>query len=153
MLDIGHSGTDFRFKDARRLVDQGYLPDTVSTDLNIFNIDGPVYSLAETLTKMLALDLDLHHVIAMATSNPARAVRRSAELGTLAAGRSAEVSVLRLRDDGPFPVSDGVETVASPQALEPVGCVRAGAWYATPTLPTFAGTGKTWSDMPDDIDW
>ena len=153
VLDIGHSGTDFRFKDARRLVDQGYLPDTASTDLNIFNIDGPVYSLAETLTKMLALDLDLRDVIAMATSNTARVIHRSDELGALAPGRSAEVSVLRLREDGPFPVSDGVETVQASRALQPVGCLRAGTWHATPTLPTFADTGRTWADMPDDVDW
>jgi dihydroorotase len=153
ILDIGHSGTDFRFKDARRLIDQGYLPDTPSTDLNVFNISGPVFSLAETLTKMLALDLDLRHVIAMATSNTARAIKRSDELGALAVGRRAEVSVLRLCTDGPFPVSDGVEVVESPTALQPVGCVRAGAWHETPTLPTYADTGKTWGEMPDDIDW
>ncbi|QXC60216.1 amidohydrolase/deacetylase family metallohydrolase [Aquihabitans sp. G128] len=153
VLDIGHSGTDFRFKDARRLVGQGYLPDTASTDLNVFNINGPVFSLAETLTKMLALDLDLHHVIAMGTSNSARAIGRSHELGALEVGRDAEVSVLRLRTDGPFPVSDGVEVVQSPAALQPVGCVRAGTWIPTPELPTYAGTGKTWGEMPDDIDW
>ena len=153
VLDVGHSGTDFRFKEARRLVDQGYLPDTASTDLNVFNISGPVYSLAETLTKMLALDIDLRHVIAMATTNTARAIGRSHELGALAAGRAAEVSVLRLRTDGPFPVSDGVEVVQSPTALQPVGCVRAGTWIPTSPLSTFAGTGKTWGEIPDDIDW
>ncbi|CAN5728265.1 amidohydrolase/deacetylase family metallohydrolase [soil metagenome] len=153
VLDIGHSGTDFRFKDARRLIDQGYLPDTSSTDLNVFNINGPVFSLAETLTKMLALDLDLHHVIAMGTSNSARAIGRSHEMGSLAVGRDADVSVLRLNTDGPFPVSDGVEVVNSPVALQPVGCVRAGTWHPTPQLPTYADTGKTWGEMPDDIDW
>ncbi|MCU1499472.1 MAG: amidohydrolase [Acidimicrobiales bacterium] len=153
VLDIGHSGTDFRFKDARRLIDQGYLPDTSSTDLNVFNIRGPVFSLAETLTKMLALDLDLHHVIAMATSNSARAIGRSHQFGSLAVGRDADVSVLRLRTDGPFAVSDGVEVVQSPTALQPVGCVRAGTWIPTPELPTYASLGKTWGEMPDDIDW
>jgi len=31
-LDVGHSGTDFRFREARRLLDQGFMPDTVSTE-------------------------------------------------------------------------------------------------------------------------
>jgi dihydroorotase len=31
----------------RRLIDQGYLPDTISTDLNVFNIGGPVFSRGE----------------------------------------------------------------------------------------------------------
>ncbi len=153
VLDVGHSGTDFRFREARRLFDQGYLPDTASTDLNVFNIGGPVYSLAETLTKMLALGVELRDVIAMATTNAARAIGRQHELGSLAPGRAAEVSVLRLRSDGPFPVSDGVDVIESPAALEPVGCVRAGCWYDTPALASYAATGKTWGEPPDDSDW
>ena len=61
--------------------------------------------------------------------------------------------MLRLRTDGPFPVSDGHETVESDAAVEPVGCLRGGTWYPTPPLPTFAQAGTTWSDMPDDLDW
>jgi dihydroorotase len=153
VLDIGHSGTDFRFREARRLLDQGFRPDTISTDLNIFNIGGPVFSLSENMTKMLALGLDPIDVIAMATCNTARAIGRLDELGTLEVGRSAEISVLRLRTDGPFPVSDGHETLESDPAVEPVGCIRGGTWYRTPPLPTFAQAGTTWADMPDDLDW
>ncbi|MCU1454294.1 MAG: amidohydrolase [Acidimicrobiales bacterium] len=153
VLDVGHSGTDFRFKEARRLFEQGYRPDTASTDLNVFNIGGPVYSLAETLTKLLALGLDLHDVVAMGTSNVARVIGRSDELGTIAPGRPAELSVLRLRTDGPFPVSDGVETVQSPAALEPIGCVRAGQWVPSAGVASFAATGRTWTDAAEGEDW
>lgn len=153
VLDIGHSGTDFRFKEARRLLDQGYLPDTASTDINVFTVEGPVFSLAETLTKVLALGVDLRDVVAMGTSNTARAIGRSHELGRLEPGRSAEVSVLRLRDDGPFPVSDGKEVVQADRALEPVGCLRAGTWHATPRLPSFATVGETWEDPGEGMDW
>ena len=153
VLDIGHSGTDFRFREARRLMDQGYLPDTASTDINVFTVEGPVFSLAETLTKVLALGVDLRDAVAMGTANPARAIGRAHELGRLEVGRAAEVSVLRLRDDGPFPVSDGVEVVASPVALEPVACLRAGTWHAAPPLPSFASVGETWEDPGEDVDW
>ena len=152
-LDIGHSGTDFRFREARRLFDQGYLPDTASTDLNVFNVNGPVFSLVETLTKLLALGIDLPDVVAMGTTNAARAIGRASELGSVTTGRPAELSVLRLRSDGPFPVSDGVEVIDSPVALEPVGCVRGGTWFPTPALPSFATVGRTWGDAPDDTDW
>ena len=122
VLDIGHSGTDFRFREARRLFDQGFRPDTISTDLNIFNIGGPVFSLSENMTKMLALGHRARSTsIAMATRNTARAIGRLDELGSLEVGRSAEISVLRLRTDGPFPVSDGHETIESDVAVEPVG--------------------------------
>ncbi len=152
-LDIGHSGTDFRFREARRLFDQGYLPHTASTDLNVFNVNGPVFSLVETLTKLLALGIDLPDVVAMGTTNAARAIGRADELGAIRPGRPAELSVLRLRTDGPFPVSDGVEVIESPTALEAVGCVRGGTWYAAAPVPTYATVGKTWGDAPDDSDW
>jgi dihydroorotase len=126
-LDIGHSGTDFRFATARRLFDLGYLPTTISTDLNVFNVDEPVVSLAETMSKVWALGVPLADVVAMTTSVPAEVIGRADELGTLAVGRSAEVSVLRV-DAGDAALSDGFETLVAPQRLVPVGCLRAGTW-------------------------
>jgi dihydroorotase len=126
-LDIGHSGTDFRFATARRLFEQGYLPTTISTDLNVFNVDAPVVSLAETVSKVWALGVPLSDALAMATSAPAHVIGREHELGTLAPGRAAEVSVLRI-DEGEFELSDGFETMTASQRLVPVGCLRAGAW-------------------------
>jgi dihydroorotase len=128
-LDVGHSGTDFRFATARILFEQGYLPTTISTDLNVFNVDHPVKSLAETMTKIWGLGVPLVDVIAMTTTNPARVIRREHELGTLTPGRVANISVLRV-EQGDFGVSDGFETMDVAQRLAPVGCVRAGAWIA-----------------------
>lgn len=153
VLDVGHSGTDFRFREARKLIDQGYVPDTISTDLNRFSIQGPVFSFSENMTKMLALGFDVGDVVAMATSNVARAIGKLDQLGSLAVGRPAEISVARLRTDGPFPVSDGFESLDSPVAVQPVGCVRAGTWFEARELPTFATVGKTWGAQPDDHDW
>lgn len=154
VLDIGHSGTDFRFREARQLFDRGILPDTASTDLNLFNVNGPVFSLAETLTKLLALEMELADVIATATVNPAKAINRSDVLGALAPGRRADISVMRLRDDGPYPVSDGHEVVDSPLALEPVGSVCAGEWIPVPArVPSYAVDGRSWTAPPDDQDW
>ena len=109
-LDIGHSGSDFRFEAARQLLDLGYLPSTVSTDLNLFNERRPVVSLPETMSKLLALGVPLDAVVAMATIEPARSIHRENELGALAPGRPAEVerpaaaaragaALGRLRDD------------------------------------------------------
>lgn len=154
ILDVGHSGTDFRFREARRLFDEGYLPHTISTDLNIFNLGGPVFSLAETASKFLALGLDVEDVLAMITSNPASVIRRSDTLGSLAPGRSADVSVFKLIDE-PTRYSDGEEEVAGDRRLVPVGCLRAGEWIPTPKLPTYASEGKTWVKWAadEDLDW
>ena len=126
-LDVGHSGTDFRFSTAGVLFDQGYLPTTISTDLNVFNVEHPVVSLAHTMSKMLALGLSLADVVAMTTLAPATVVRRQDELGALAAGRSADVSVLRV-DDAPVELSDGYETITAARSISAVGCLRGGEW-------------------------
>jgi dihydroorotase len=147
-LDLGHSGSDFRFASARALLDLGYRPDTISTDLNLFNENGPVYSLPETLSKIWSLGVPLADVIAMATVNPAASIRRSDELGTLGVGRAAEVSVLRV-DEGPVAFSDGFETVASDRRLAPVGCVRGGTWIeATGPFSAAARQAAAAVDLP-----
>ncbi len=137
LLDVGHSGTDFRFREARRLFANGVRPYTISTDLNIFTVDGPVYSLAETMTKIWAMDVDLSDVIAMCTTNAAASIHRQHELGTLGVGRAAEISVMRIVD-GPATVSDGYETVRIDRRLASVGCLRAGKWFAAEPVGSHA---------------
>jgi len=129
LLDVGHSGTDFRFATARTLFDQGYLPTTVSTDLNVFNVDHPVVSLAQTMSKMRALGIPLADVVAMTTCNPARVIHREDEIGALAPERVADISVLRV-DEGEYELSDGYESIAVSERFVAVGCVRAGSWIA-----------------------
>lgn len=127
-LDVGHSGSDFRFVAARQLLDLGYRPDTISTDLNLFNEKAPVRSLPETMSKLLALGIPLVDVIAMATSVAAEVLHRQDELGTLVVGRVAEVSVLAV-DEGEYLLSDGFEQVVATSRLRPIGCLRAGTWF------------------------
>ena len=129
VLDIGHSATDFRFRDARKLFDQGYLPHSVSTDLNIFNVDGPVYSLAETMSKVWALGAELVDVIAMATTGPATAVHRETMLGAIEPGRAADISVLEIVEGEDLALSDGFETLLVEKKLASAGCYRGGDWY------------------------
>ena len=126
-LDLGHSGSDFRFSAARQLFDLGYLPTSLGTDINLFNEAGPVHSLVETMSKVLALGVGLSEVVAMATTGPATVLRRPA-LGRLTVGGTADVSVLRV-EDGSFELSDGFETVHAGQRLAPVGCLKDGLWY------------------------
>jgi len=128
-LDVGHSATDFRFRTARRLFEAGYLPDTVSTDLNAYNVDSVVVSLAETISKVWALGVDLLDVVAMVTTGPARTIGRSDLLGDLGPGRVADISLLRV-EDGPAELSDGYEEVMADRRLVAAGCLRAGRYHA-----------------------
>ncbi|MCM3922009.1 hypothetical protein ND748_10095 [Frankia sp. AiPs1] len=46
---------DFRFAAARARFDLGRLPTTISTDLDLFNTAGPVWSPPETMSKIWML--------------------------------------------------------------------------------------------------
>ena len=70
VFDVGHGRASFDFATARRAIDAGLLPDTISTDLHSRNIDGPVHSLALTASKMLALGMPLEDCIAAIAQRP-----------------------------------------------------------------------------------
>ena len=71
-LDVGHGRASFSFQVAERAIAAGWLPDSISTDLHIRNIAGPVQSLATTMTKLLGLGMNLGQVIAAVTTHPRR---------------------------------------------------------------------------------
>jgi dihydroorotase len=83
ILDIGHGAGSFSFDTARAMVDQGQLPDIISTDLYAANVNGPVFDLPTTLSKFLALGMSLEEVISAATERPAALLPGNGELGKL----------------------------------------------------------------------
>ncbi len=111
LFDIGHGTGNFDFDVARRAIDQGIRPFTISSDvMDKSSITGPVFSLAETMTKFLYLGFTLSEVVAMTTYNAARAINRESELGTLAVGRVADVSILNYQE-GNWKLNDGIHVV------------------------------------------
>lgn len=98
ILDIAHGMNNFSFEVARRALDQGILPHTISTDLTTMNIGGPVFSLPHTMAKFMALGFSLKQVVEMATLNPARALREDERLGGLKVGMTADISILELKE-------------------------------------------------------
>lgn len=126
-LDIGHSSGDFHYPTARRLISRGFLPHTISTDLNVFSVNGPVYSMSTTMSKIWALGVPLMDVIAMNTVNPAAILHRSHEFGQLAPDRCADISILKI-EDGEHALSDGFSTLKVSRRLRAEACLRAGEW-------------------------
>ena len=126
IFDIGHGSGSFAFRIAEAALADGFVPSTVSSDLHIGNVNGPVYDLVTTLSKFLLLGLSVEDVIAMATARPAAAIGRSGELGTIKVGGVADLSVLRLVE-GRFTFRDslGDERIGD-RRLEPVATIRAG---------------------------
>ena len=94
-FDVGHGGGSFYFKQAVPLVEQGFWPDSISTDLHSGSINGAMVDMLNVMSKFLAMGVPLVEVIRQSTTNPATQVRRP-ELGQIAVGAEADVAVLRL---------------------------------------------------------
>ncbi|MEE9202238.1 MAG: amidohydrolase/deacetylase family metallohydrolase [Dehalococcoidia bacterium] len=126
VLDIAHGMNNFSFEVARRGMEQGILPHTISTDLATLTIDGPVFSLVHTMSEFMALGLSLKQVIEMCTINPARALKEDARLGSLKAGLPADISILELKEgDWEFKDSEN-QSLRGQWLLTPVTTVKGG---------------------------
>jgi dihydroorotase len=98
VMDVGHGGGSFRWEIAEAALEQGFLPDVISSDLHAYNLHGPLYDLATCLTKFLYLGLPLEKVVECATTAPARAIGRP-ELGRIAVGAPADLAVFSIRSE------------------------------------------------------
>jgi dihydroorotase len=104
IFDVGHGAGSFWFRNAVPAVKQGFVPDSISTDLHTGNINGAVVNMITTMSKFLAMGVPLEEVIRRSTVNPAREIRRP-QLGTLSVGAEADIAVLELRK-GEFGYAD-----------------------------------------------
>lgn len=124
-FDLGHGAASFWFRNGKRAIDDGFPPDSISTDLHAGSIRTTVRSMLDAMSKCLAMGMPLHEVIYRSTVTPAQVIRRP-ELGTLSAGAEADVAVLELRR-GQFSVRDcGYTRIDTDRLLECVLTLRAG---------------------------
>jgi len=94
MFDVGHGLGSFNFDVARKALDQGFLADTISSDIYTLNIDGPVYDMPTTMSKMMLVGMTFDDVLKRSTINPARIIHRVDGMGTLAVGAPADIALL-----------------------------------------------------------
>ena len=97
LFDIGHGKGSFAFKTARAMLANGFLPDTISSDVHALCINGPAFDQVTTLSKFLCLGMPLSDVIAASTVNAAFALKRP-ELGSLKPGCVGDATVLSVKD-------------------------------------------------------
>ncbi|MGH9718964.1 MAG: amidohydrolase/deacetylase family metallohydrolase [Bryobacteraceae bacterium] len=95
-FDVGHGSGSFNFDIARKALDLGFLPDSISTDVYTLNVDGPVYDMPTTMSKLLLLGMNFNDALKRSTINPARVVNRVEGLGTLAVGGPADIALLEI---------------------------------------------------------
>jgi dihydroorotase len=108
LFDIGHGRVGhITWEIAERALQQGFPPDTISTDLNGASLTDQVFDFPTVLSKFLMLGMSLDQVLACGTVNAAKAIPAFKELGTLRRGAPADITVLELAE-GEFEFVDNL---------------------------------------------
>ncbi len=95
IFDVGHGGGSFLWRVAVPAMKEGFLPDSISTDLHIGSMNAGMKDMLNVMDKFLAMGMALDDVVARSTWNPAREIKQDG-LGHLSVGAAADVAVLRV---------------------------------------------------------
>ena len=144
IFDAGVGIRNFTFKSARVILGQGFVPDTISSDLTVPGRQSPTHSLTECMNKFMALGLSLEDVVLRTTARPAEVLGMSEQLGTISPGREADLSILEIVD-GDWIYRDNFGGVLRAQhaALAPRLTVRAGRIFKPAVGP------RPWGWLPE----
>lgn len=134
-LDVGHGAGSFGWEVAEAAVAQDLWPGTISSDVHQYNVNGPVFDLATTLSKFMHLGLTLEQVIERATAGPASTFGFPKGLGSLKVGSEGDVAVFKL-EEGEFTFTDAVrQSRKGRKRLVPVAAVKSGRLYGSSSIP------------------
>jgi dihydroorotase len=125
IFEVGHGGGSFRWSQAIPAIEQGFLPDAISSDLHIGSMNGGMKDMANLMSKFLNLGLSVQDVILRSTWNPAKIINRP-ELGNLSVGTEADVAVFSLRKGNFGFIDVGEDKIEGTQKLEAELTIRAG---------------------------
>ena len=104
IFDVGYGGISFSYSQAIPAIKSGFLPQAISTDLHIGSMNSAMKDMITTMSKFLAMGMDLQSVIKASTWLPAQIINKK-ELGNLSIGTEADIAVLRIRE-GKFGLFD-----------------------------------------------
>ena len=95
IFDVGHGGGSFLFRQAVPAIQQGFIPDSISTDLHIGSMNAGMKDMVNVMSKFLNMGMSLDEVVKRSTWHPAREIHRE-DLGNLSVGAPADIAVLSL---------------------------------------------------------
>src|SRR5215470_12203437 len=95
IFDVGHGGGSFLWRIAIPAMKEGFIPDSISTDLHIGSMNAGMKDMLNVMDKFLAMGMSVDDVILRSTWNPAREIKRE-DLGNLSSGAVADISVFKL---------------------------------------------------------
>lgn len=130
-LDVGHGAAGFDVAVARAAINAGFPPFTISTDIHVRNLNGPVHDLATVMTKMMDCGMSLADVVTAVTTSPRRVLGETAAPWISAAGEIRDATLFTLTDQPPASrrYIDSVGQIMSPnQHIVPVAVIVNGSY-------------------------
>lgn len=96
-FDVGHGRANFSFAVAKTALEQGFLPDIISTDTTpaTYLTGNTMNSMPFVLSKFLSMGMTLQQVIRCVTGIPAQMLGLSGAAGTLADGANADIVICK----------------------------------------------------------
>jgi len=139
VFDIGHGGGSFDFTVAEAAMQQGVMPDTISSDIHVFSGNSPgMPYLTWVMSKFMALGFPLEQVVRMASAVPAGIINRLPKLGTLQVGAPGDASIVEIVN-GPVEFVDTRNNKRSGNAyIRPIQSVLAGVPFGRPYHSPFS---------------
>jgi Predicted amidohydrolase len=127
IFDAANGRNNFIFSIAEAALRDEFLPDIISADLTWMTLfRQPVFGLPWMMSKYLALGMTIADIVAACTATPADVMGMSGEIGTLAPGACADVSILKMVDHPcEFLDTDG-DRRAGHKLLLPQATIRGG---------------------------
>jgi dihydroorotase len=126
LFDVGHGAAGFDYQTAEAATNDGFLPDTISSDLHAYSRDH-VVDLPTVMSRFLALGLRVQDVLHRATWAPANALDLHHQgIGVLQVGGAADVAVLRVVETSDRFVDSRGWTYAVPRRFAVGHTIRAG---------------------------
>lgn len=95
IFDVGHGGGSFVYSQAIPAIEQGFRPNSISTDLHTGSMNSGMKSMSNLMSKLMNIGLSLREVIEQSTWNPAQIIQRE-DLGHLSVGAVADITVLQV---------------------------------------------------------
>jgi dihydroorotase len=130
VFDVGYGSASFWWRNAAPAIQQGFLPDSISTDLHLGNIQA--LSLTSVMSRFMIMGETLEQVIRQTTVDPAQEIHHP-ELGTLTPGSDADIAVLQLQHGRFCFHDDGYARMCGDSQLNDVLTVRDGAILYDPS--------------------
>ena len=129
-----HGRNHFSFRMIEKALDQGFLPDTISTDLTFTSATrGPVWDLPTTMSKLLHFGMKLDDIVARATAAPAKILGYEGTVGTLRPGANADIALLERRNGNvDLTDSDGTTVTAKERLITRMTLKDGRVWYERP---------------------